>query len=206
MYSIVMLMAGLTLISTLYTIEPLLVCATRLSPTKIIILTEKDVVEDKVQAENMVETTFGKVIEIDKKVTSLYDPIQVANDVASLVEDEHAKSRDIIINVSGGRKPQAFGTLFGAYARSDMVQRIVYIKEEDNAIIDFPILGFNISVTKKAILELIQNGEKSVEVIAENLGISKGMTYNHIRELKGLGYISDENGYTLTDSGKLASI
>jgi len=206
MHSIVMLMTDLTLISTLYTIEPLLVCATRLSPTKIIILTEEDVVEDKVQAESMVETTFGKVIEIDKKVTSLYDPIQVANDVASLVEDEHAKSRDIIINVSGGRKPQAFGALFGAYARSDMVQRIVYIKEEDNAIIDFPILGFNISVTKKAILELIQNGEKSVEVIAENLGISKGMTYNHIRELKGLGYISDENGYSLTDSGKLASI
>lgn len=206
MHLIGILMTELTLISTLYTLQPLLVCATRLSPTKIIILTEEDVIEEKAQAEKMVESTFGEVIEIEKQVTSLYDPIQVARDVASLVEDEHANNRDIIINVSGGRKTQAFGALFGAYARSDMVQRIVYIKEEDNAIIDFPILGFNISVTKKAILELIQSGEKSVEVIAENLAISKGMTYNHIRELKGMGYISDEDGYTLTDSGKLASI
>lgn len=154
----------------------------------------------------MLETTFGKVIEIRKLITSLYDPVQVAQDVADAIEKEHDRGNQVILNVSGGRKPQAFGTLFGAYARSDMVKRIVYVTEEDNFILDFPILGFNISPTKKAILEHIRLGEKSVSAIAVKVGISRGMAYNHIRELKDMGYISDENGFSITDSGRLAVI
>ncbi len=33
------------------------------------------------------------------------------------------------------------------------------------------------------------------------------MTYNHLRELKAMGYIADgENGYVITDAGRIASI
>jgi len=195
-----------TLITTLYTLEPVLICVTKLSPSKIIILTEEDTAEKKAQAEQILEATFGKVIEIKKAVTSLYDPVKVAQDVASLIEKEHAQGRKVLINVSGGRKPQAFGALFGAYARSDMVARIVYVTEEDNFIIDFPVLSFNISPTKKIILELIQNGIVAVESIAVKVGISKGMAYNHLRELKSMGYITDGDGYKITDSGRLAVI
>lgn len=199
-------MTDFTLITTLYTLEPVLICVTRLSPSKIIILTEEDTAEKKVHAEQLLEATFGKVIEIRKTITSLYDPVKVARDVATLIETEHALGRKILINVSGGRKPQAFGALFGAYARSDMVSRIVYVTEEDNFIIDFPVLSFNISPTKKLILELIMNGTAAVEAIAVKAGISKGMAYNHLRELRSMGYITDEEGYKITDSGRLAVI
>ncbi len=120
--------------------------------------------------------------------------------------DRTCSGKKVLINVSGGRKPQAFGALFGAYARSDMVSRIVYVTEEDNFIIDFPVLSFNISPTKKLILELIMNGTAAVEAIAVKAGISKGMAYNHLRELRSMGYITDEEGYKITDSGRLAVI
>ena len=87
-----------------------------------------------------------------------------------------------------------------------MVQRIVYVTEEDNFLIDFPILSFNISDTKKAILEEIRSGVTSVAAIAVNVGISKGMAYNHLRELKAMGYITGEDGYSITDAGKIAAI
>ncbi|WP_094227782.1 CRISPR-associated CARF protein Csa3 [Methanolobus psychrotolerans] len=199
-------MTDSTLITTLYNLEPVLICVTRLSPSKVIILTEEGAVDRKVQAENTLEATFGKFIEIKKVITSLYDPVRVAKDVADIIEKEHALSRNVLINVSGGRKPQAFGALYGAFARSDMVKKVVYVTEEDNFMIEFPILSFNLSPTKKMILELIQKGTMSVENIAANVGISKGMTYNHLRELKTMGYISDEEGYSLTDSGRLAVI
>lgn len=199
-------MPNLTLITTLYTLDPVLVCITRLSPSRVIIITEDGTVDKKAQAEQTLEATFGKVIEIRKLVTSLYDPVRVAQDVASAIEKEHDWGNQVIINVSGGRKPQAFGTLFGAYARSDMVKRIIYVTEEDNNMLEFPILGFNISPTKKAILEHIKQGEKAISTLAVKVGISKGMAYNHIRELKDMGYISDENGFTITDSGRLAVI
>jgi CRISPR-associated protein Csa3 len=195
-----------TLITTLYNLEPVLVCVTRLSPSKIIILTEENAVDRKVQAENTLEATFGKVIEIKKAITSLYDPVRVAKDVVDIIEKEHALGRGVLINVSGGRKPQAFGALYGAFARSDMVKKVVYVTEEDNFMIEFPILSFNLSPTKKLILEMIQNGTVAVENIAATVGISKGMTYNHLRELKTMGYVSDDSGYSLTDSGRLAVI
>jgi len=88
-----------------------------------------------------------------------------------------------------------------------MVQRIVYVTEEDSLMIDFPVLSFNLSETKKIILEEIQKGISSVPKLAITAGISKGMTYNHLRELKAMGYIADgENGYVITDAGKIASI
>jgi CRISPR-associated protein Csa3 len=87
-----------------------------------------------------------------------------------------------------------------------MVKRIVYVTEEDNFIIDFPILSFNISDTKKIILEHIKSGVSSVQDIAIGVGISKGMAYNHLRELKAMGYIKGEDGYTITDAGKIAVI
>jgi CRISPR-associated protein Csa3 len=166
-------MTNLTLISTIYTLEPVIVCVTRLSPSKLILLTEEGTVEKKLRSEQTIEDTFGKIIDIQKKNTSLYDPVQVAQDVANLIEEEHAQGNHVMINVSGGRKPQAFGALFGAYTRSDMVKRIVYVTEEDNFIIDFPILSF---------------------------------AYNHLRELKAMGYITGEDGYSITDAGKIAVI
>ncbi|WP_269430119.1 winged helix-turn-helix domain-containing protein [Methanosarcina siciliae] len=63
------------------------------------------------------------------------------------------------------------------------------------------------SETKKLILEEIQKGNSAVTKIAATAGISKGMTYNHLRELKNMGYIADgDNGYVITDAGKIASI
>ncbi|HJH31740.1 MAG TPA: CRISPR locus-related DNA-binding protein [Methanosarcinaceae archaeon] len=199
-------MSDITLISTVYALEPVIVCITRLSPSKIILLTEEDVDEKKRQSEDTLELTFGKVLKVEMKITSLYDPVCVARDVVGLIEEEHAGGNRVMINVSGGRKPQAFGALFGAYARSDMVDRIAYVTEEDNTIIDFPILGFNISNTKKRILENIQSGMTSVDEIGKSVLISRGMAYNHLRELKAMGYIMGEDGYTITDAGRIAAI
>ncbi|MDF1534288.1 MAG: CRISPR-associated CARF protein Csa3 [Methanosarcinaceae archaeon] len=200
------MMTNITLISTIYALNPVIVCVTRLSPSKIILLTEEEVDDKKKQSEETLELTFGSVLKIEKKVTSLYDPVRVAQDVVDLIEEEHANGNKVMINVSGGRKPQAFGTLFGAYARSDMVSRIVYVTEEDNSIIDFPILGFNISDTKKKILDNIRSGITSVSEISKIIDISKGMAYNHLRELKAMGYITGEDGYTITDAGRIAVI
>ncbi|MDD3051360.1 MAG: CRISPR-associated CARF protein Csa3 [Candidatus Cloacimonetes bacterium] len=200
-------MPKLTLISTIYALEPVIICVTRLSPSKIILLSEEGADEKKLRSEEMIEKTFKNALEVEKRDTALYDTVRVAKDVAELIEKEHYRGNQVIVNVSGGRKPQAFGALFGAYARNDMVQRIVYVTEEDSMMIDFPVLSFNLSETKKLILEEIQKGVSAVSQIAVTAGISKGMTYNHLRELKSMGYIADgDNGYIITDAGKIASI
>lgn len=197
---------NLTLISTIYSIEPVIVCATRFSPSRIILLTEEKAPEEKARAEQMITDTLGSVLEVEKKYTTIYDVVKVARDVAAIIEEENARGQRIIVNVSGGRKPQAFGALFGAYARKEMVEQVVYVTEEDQFVLEFPLLGFGISDTKRAVLEQLEGGETSVSKIAVKIGISKGMAYSHLRELKAMGYVSEGNGFKITSAGRIAII
>ena len=194
-----------TLISTIYSLEPVMACITHFTPKKLILLREEDSPEKKLEAERMLKETVGKVMEVDAHLTSIYDVVQIAQDTADAIEKEAAQGRKIIINISGGRKPQALGALFGCYSRHEEVERIVYVTQEDQEIIDLPILNFGISSTKRLILEELQEGETSVKNLSVKVGISRGMTYNHIRELRDMGFIHHSR-LEITSAGKLAII
>lgn len=194
-----------TLISTIYSIEPVMVCITKFSPTKVILLREENTPKEKTKVEETLQDTIGKFIEIKLLTTSLYDTVKVAQDTADAIDDEKAEGNKIIVNISGGRKPQALGALFGCYARNTDVERIVYVTEEDSELIELPILNFGISKTKKQILEELQTEITSVKILAEKIGISRGMTYNHIRELREMGFI-DKDKLSITSAGYLAII
>ena len=109
------------------------------------------------------------------------------------------------MNISGGKKPQALGALFGCYARHGDIERIVYITEEDSQVIDLPILNFGLSATKRMVLEKLKDNGESVKNLAMKIGISRGMTYNHIRELREMGFIAPDQ-LKITTAGKLAII
>ncbi len=192
-----------TLISTVYSVEPVMICITQFSPKKVVLLREDEPPKEKEQVEEILKETLGKFLEIKVQETSLYDVVKIAKDTVKLIDDERASGRKVFVNISGGRKPQALGALFGCYARNQDVQRIVYVTEEEGEIIDLPILSFGISKTKKQVLEELKRGEKSVKNLALKIGISRGMTYNHIRELRNMGFI-DREKLEITSAGELA--
>ncbi|MCC7559382.1 MAG: CRISPR locus-related DNA-binding protein [Methanobacterium sp.] len=194
-----------TLISTIYSLEPVMACITQFSPNKIILLREENPPDKIVEAERMLQETVGKILEIKSIPTSVYNVVIVAQDTVEIIEEEYAHGRNIVVNISGGRKPQALGALFGSYARHNMVEKIVYITEEDKNIIDLPILNFGISKTKRIILEELCAGENNVKNLSIKIGISRGMTYNHIRELREMGLI-DPKAFKITSAGELAII
>jgi len=194
-----------TLISTIYSIEPIMVCITQFSPKKVVLLREEDAPQAKLKVENIITETVGNFIDIETKITSLYDVVRIAKDTVDIIENEKAHNRKLFVNISGGRKPQALGALFGCYARHGDIERIVYVTEEDSQTIDLPILNFGLSPTKRMVLEELQNDGKSVKNLAIKIGISRGMTYNHIRELREMGFISPEK-LEITTAGQLAII
>jgi len=192
-----------TLISIVYSIEPVMICITQFSPRKVVLIMEEEPPKEKEQVQKIIEDTLGNFIEVKIKETSLYDVVQIAKDTVDTIDEERAKGRKVVVNISGGRKTQALGVLFGCYARNNDVQRIAYVTEEEGEIIDLPILSFGISKTKKKVLEELKRGETSVKNLALKLGISRGMTYNHIRELRNMGFIDPEK-LEITSAGELA--
>jgi len=194
-----------TLISTVYSIEPVMICITQFSPRKVVLIMEEEPPREKEQVQKIIEDILGNFIKVQIKETSLYDVVQIAKDTVDTIDEERAKGRKIVVNISGGRKTQALGVLFGCYARNNDVQRIAYVTEEEGEIIDLPILSFGISKTKKKLLEELKKGETSVKNLALKLGISRGMTYNHIRELRNMGFIDPEK-LEITSAGEIATL
>lgn len=194
-----------TLISTVYSLEPVMFCITHFSPKKIVLLVDKESNEKQSEAVRMLNETVGKVLEMELKKTSLYDVVKIAEDAADVIWLEHEQKRKITVNISGGRKPQALGALFGCYARHNLVEKIVYVTEEEKQIIELPILNFGISKTKRRILEELEKDGMSVRDLADKIDISRGMAYNHIRELREMGFI-DLDKLEITTAGKLAII
>ncbi len=195
----------ITLISTFYSLEPVMVAITKLSPDKLILLKNEDAADEKVQSEVTLRKTVGKVIDIDNLNTSVYDVVKIAKDTAEVIDREAAEGNQIIVNVSGGRKTQALGALFGSYARHKQIERIVYLTEEDNEVVEIPKLNYGISTTKKQILKELEGGDASVKNLSIKIGISRGMTYNHIRELREMGLIESDK-LKITSAGQLAII
>lgn len=56
-------------------------------------------------------------------------------DYVEIIEDEKVHGRKIIVNITWARKTQSLGALYGAYARRELVEKVVYTTEEDNAIL-----------------------------------------------------------------------
>ena len=194
-----------TLISTIYSIEPIMVCITQFSPKKVVLLREEDAPREKLKVEEIITETVGNFIDIETKITSLYDVVRIAQDTVDVIENEKANNRKLFVNISGGRKPQALGALFGCYSRHGDIERIVYVTEEDSQTIDLPILNFGLSATKRMVLEELKKNGKSVKNLAMRIGISRGMTYNHIRELREMGFIAPDK-LEITTAGELAII
>lgn len=197
-------MNNTTLISPFYSIEPFLATLKEVNPRRVILFIQSD--PDATLKKNLalLEQTMGRVMNIEQRQIPKYDVLAVAKGFVDAIEKENGKGATVVINFTGARRTVALGALFAAYARSELVERVVYCTEEDNTLLDLPKLGFNLSKTKRTFLEELEKGKKNVPEIAKKLGVTKGMAYVHLRELKAAGFVDKEN--KLTTAGKLALI
>jgi CRISPR-associated protein Csa3 len=148
-----------------------------------------------------VNETYGKVARIEIVEVEGSNLLDIASKTVELIEK--SKENDVIINVSGGWKLLAQGVLYGCYARKDFITKIVCNDLENQSIVELPKLTFGLSSTKKELLEEIaKRGDKSISEIAKKLDKTRGMIYQHLKELKENGYIDYK--FYITDAGKLA--
>lgn len=179
-----------------------------LNPSRLILVkheSKKGSEPEKEQKENeeLLRKTVGVVTEIEVvTVPDPYDVFEVAKATVKLIEKEHGKGHSVYLNITGGRRTQGLGVLFAGYARRDMLRRIVYATEEENKLIDLPVLSFGITKTKRALLEELAREPENMSELAKKLGKTRGMIYQHLNDLKSRGFIDES--YKLTVAGRLA--
>ena|SRR3989338_3895568 len=195
------------LIATLFNPEPVMLAVTRLGPERVFLLINKEPTKEQEASVKLIQDSLGKVIDVKVKKTDTYDIVQIAKDCVDIIDSQ--PNEDIIyVNITSGRKTQAIGLLFAAYARHDKVKKIAYNPEEDKAsIVYLPRLSFKLTDSAKKVLEIVGNGKfDTIANLAEKVDMSTAMLYRAIDELKDMDFITTEDGIKLTDAGKIARL
>jgi len=192
------------LIATLYIFEPVIAAATKISADRLILLIDHEPDETQQKSLDIIKQSLGSVLEIKTVETDVYDIVEVAKETVKII-DLLSDKDEIYIDVTAGRKTKALGLLFGAYARSDRIKRIIYVKEENKQVVNLPKLSYSITPGQQKIIEyLLKNEVRSMSEFAEKVDVSKAMLYKHIKELKDMDVIEDTSeGFKLTDYGRI---
>lgn len=201
------IMGKKVLIATLYNPDPVILASTRLGPDRIILLINKESTKEQEASVKLIQDSLGKVIDVKTVKIDVYDIVEVAKKSVEVIDLQPAEDH-IFVNITAGRKTQAIGLLFAAYARHERVSKIAYNPEEDkSSIVYLPRLSFNLTESQKKILEeLSKKKYESIADLANKIELSNAMLYRAIDELKNMDLVSTENGIELTDAGKIARL
>ena len=200
-------MSKKVLIATIYSAEPVLAAANKVGPDRLILLVDKDPNEKQKKSIKIIDDSLGKVIDVKKIPTSVYDIVSIAKQVVDIIELQ-PREDSIYVNITSGRKTKALGLLFAAYARPEFVQQIAYNTEEDKGkIIYLPKLSFGLTKSQASVLDVISlSSDMTYSQIAKKIDLSRAMLYRNIDELRKAGLISVEDGLQLTDAGEIARL
>ena len=192
------------LIATLYTFEPVIASATKISADMLILLIDKEPDQTQKKSIDIIKQSLGSVLEIKTVETDVYDIVDVAKESVKII-DLLSDKDEIFVDITAGRKTKALGLLFGAYARCDRIKRIMYVKEENKQVVNLPKLCYSITEGQRKIIEfLVKNKVKSMSDFSEKIDVSTGMLYKNIKELKSMDVIEETTeGIKLTDFGRI---
>jgi CRISPR locus-related DNA-binding protein len=198
---------GKVLLATVWKNEPIMKNIAEYDIEKLILVHEEEKLADKgdwdqksQEISEIEESPISDVIEIKKISTGLNELYRVAKDVYKEISDE---KRDIIVNIAGGRKMQAIGTLLAA-SKTKNVEEALYWPEEASKVnekIQVPLFNFLISEKEQKVIEKVSRHNQAKKIV-EDLEMSQSMVYSHLRELEKKGFLAKEDGWTLTDLGE----
>ena len=190
------------LITTIYSFDSVVLAITRFSIERVFLLSSDESDDTQQKAIQQIKENYSKVLDIKEKKIPVYDIVKIAEKCVELI-DAMPGGDKVFINITPSRKTQAIGLLYAAYKRSKNIHRVIYISEEKNEIITLPLLDFSITESQQQILENIKS-DSNLSDLAQKTKQSRAMLYRNIKELKEKGYLEDENGFRITDAGKIA--
>ena len=194
------------LIATLYSPEPVLLAATRLSAERLILLIDEKPSKEQEKGLKVIKESLGRVMEVQVVKTSVYDIVKVAKKAVEVI-DLIPKTDVVYVNVTSGRKTKAIGLLFAAYARHDRVKKIAYNPDDQNAVVYLPKLSFNLTESQKKVLDYVENKKfDNLHDLSKKIDMSKAMLYRAIKELEDMDLIDLTEGVKLTDAGKIGGL
>ena len=189
------------LISTLYSVESIVPSIHKFSPEQLILLTNEKPDKKLTKSITDIKAMFSGVMKITTICVKQYDIYEIAKKTVEIIDKQ--KESEIYINITGGRKTLMLGVIYGAYARSELVKKIVYCTEENNQFIELPLIPYNLNEMEVQLLEIInKKGKINVQETAEAVDKTRGLLYIYLKKMRMMGLVDDS--FQITQAGKIA--
>ena len=128
------------IISTLYEGKAVKVAISKLSPDKIVLLTDEPT--DKIREESIKELRcfFKDIIIIETLKTSVYNITEIVGKTTKKFDEEFSQGNDVLIHITEGRKITSLALLFAGFLRKSKINGAYYFTEENNNMISLPLI------------------------------------------------------------------
>ena len=192
-----------TLIASFYSVTPFMYGAIAY-PSQHIILIVHNLDEAARRSVREVQKFFGKVAtKVDVIEIADEDVYEIAKKVVEVIDRESRPGARIVVNISGGWRALANGMLYACYSRPEKIDRIISNMKDNKGVIELPKLRYSLGATRFDVLKKVAaRGDRSIAEMAKELRKTRGMLYQHLKELKEGGYVDED--FKITDAGRLA--
>lgn len=124
---------------------------------------------------------------------SYIDLIDMTTKISKYLIKEAKSSNEIIVKLSNDNGILNMALFYAACYNKKNIKSVIIYDTNLHKILHLPLFDFKLSDAKKVILKNIQKGKNSIEDIAKAVGRSNSMVYNHIRDLKDMGFIEKDS-------------
>ena len=121
------------------------------------------------------------------------DLIDMTTKISKYLIKEAKSSNEIIVKLSNDNGILNMALFYAACYNKKNIKSVIIYDTNLHKILHLPVFDFKLSDAKKVILKNIQKGKNSIEDIAKAVGRSNSMVYNHIRDLKDMGFIEKDS-------------
>ena len=185
------------MISTLWEGDVVSIAIYKLTPQKVILVLDDNPKRKKASLD--LKEKFPNV-QFDYVKVHEFDVPEVARKIVEAVNKE--KDSDIYIHVTEGRKTMFLGGIFAASLLKDKTKGAFYLREDNNELMQVPLMEFKLSDTKSTILQELEKGNAKVEEIRKKAKVHRSLVYAAIKDLISDGLLTDD--WKLTDTGRIA--
>jgi len=194
------------IIATVYGIEPVMLTTTKLGADKLILILSKRPDGTQEKSLELIKKSLGSVVSIKTVSVDPYNIVEIAEEVVKVI-DSLENNDEIYSNVTSGRKTMSLGLIYASYCRITRIKKIIYVTEEDNKLLFLPKLAYNLTDSQKRLMDHIaEHKYTTLAELAKAVDLSRGMLYRNVKDLQDLGFIEEDDGLKLTDSGKVARL
>jgi CRISPR-associated protein Csa3 len=156
------------------------------------------------EAMTHLSNTFGRHLILKKNLINQFDIVENSTMIAKIIDNESILGNEVIIHITE-HSEYSFCLSYGAYSRFQKIKRIISISRK-GTVVDLPVLKYQLTENKiKLLQQLDQPQQQTMESLSKKLGLSEGMVYHHIRELRNRNLIKKEK-LEITTAGQLAII